>query len=567
MPLFYTKFSRSGPHHGHYISIVKSAGSWLVFDDDNVYPIPEFDIPKYFGDSNSGSAYVLYYQATDIDLPALGLKSPESERFPVNEPSPHLADTQFRTSPHRIPTTPILPPGLDNLDTPVGVVPPHKLPPASPSPVNGKSPSPEVDLPVGEPLPATPTITVPPSSSRKPLNPVRHASARPATAGAQPERSLRTDFARSPMHSASTPSLAIPDDPHAIPPVPPVHSFSPKAPTASTNLKSKEKDKDKEKSRKESKAKSWFKRKSFRLGEKSKGDKSYDDPPSSATNGWIENASQIKQKSPPIGSVENPSKATNGGNYKLEAPRILTTAPSNASSTATNKGGISSSIAVPSPSTTTSSSHLPSSSKPPSRPLTSPHPDGHIRPPPRKLSFTARPRGSVDNHRTELKSSQPSQGPRPSTVAGTVPLSSGKRQLPPIPTIPPTYRSQSPMANGAVPPVSDPNNPYPPNVQGYTQVFGTSVGAPQSGGHPHSISTSDSSLNTSHPSSLIQNNHTPKTEAIESSNSSTPFKRATRKMSLTMPLRGLGGKKDKDKDKDGEKRKEKLVPNSFLQRF
>ncbi|XP_006454274.1 hypothetical protein AGABI2DRAFT_53794, partial [Agaricus bisporus var. bisporus H97] len=53
----------NGPHHGHYISIVKSVGSWLVFDDDNVYPIPEVEIPKYFGDSNSGSAYVLYYQA------------------------------------------------------------------------------------------------------------------------------------------------------------------------------------------------------------------------------------------------------------------------------------------------------------------------------------------------------------------------------------------------------------------------------------------------------------------------------------------------------------------------
>ncbi|EIN14229.1 cysteine proteinase, partial [Punctularia strigosozonata HHB-11173 SS5] len=57
----------NGPHHGHYITIVKAAnpnapGQWLVFDDDNVDTIKESDIPKYYGDSNSGSAYVLFYQ-------------------------------------------------------------------------------------------------------------------------------------------------------------------------------------------------------------------------------------------------------------------------------------------------------------------------------------------------------------------------------------------------------------------------------------------------------------------------------------------------------------------------
>lgn len=66
----------SGPHHGHYISIIKALGSWLVFDDDHVYPIAEKDIPKYYGDSNSGSAYVLYYEAVDIDRTSLGLRTP-----------------------------------------------------------------------------------------------------------------------------------------------------------------------------------------------------------------------------------------------------------------------------------------------------------------------------------------------------------------------------------------------------------------------------------------------------------------------------------------------------------
>ncbi|KAG9032189.1 hypothetical protein FRB95_001816 [Tulasnella sp. JGI-2019a] len=41
-----------GPHHGHYVTLVKSRGDvWLLFDDDSVEVIKESDIPKYFGDS------------------------------------------------------------------------------------------------------------------------------------------------------------------------------------------------------------------------------------------------------------------------------------------------------------------------------------------------------------------------------------------------------------------------------------------------------------------------------------------------------------------------------------
>jgi ubiquitin carboxyl-terminal hydrolase 9/13 len=46
-----------------------------------VYSIPEQDISKYFGDSNAGAAYLLYYQAADIDRAALGLHMPS----PVEE--------------------------------------------------------------------------------------------------------------------------------------------------------------------------------------------------------------------------------------------------------------------------------------------------------------------------------------------------------------------------------------------------------------------------------------------------------------------------------------------------
>ncbi|KAJ7902403.1 hypothetical protein B0H13DRAFT_2234002 [Mycena leptocephala] len=75
---WYTLDNGSGPHHGHYISIIKTMGSWLVFDDDNVYPYGG-GYSEIFRRSNSGSAYILYYQAADIDLSALGLRPP---RFP-----------------------------------------------------------------------------------------------------------------------------------------------------------------------------------------------------------------------------------------------------------------------------------------------------------------------------------------------------------------------------------------------------------------------------------------------------------------------------------------------------
>ncbi|KAH0837899.1 hypothetical protein J3R83DRAFT_6129 [Lanmaoa asiatica] len=83
----------NGPNHGHYISIIKTMGTWLIFDDETVDSIKECDISKYFGDSNSGSAYVLYYQALDIDLSALGLRPPSPEPLmrpvPQSEPAQH----------------------------------------------------------------------------------------------------------------------------------------------------------------------------------------------------------------------------------------------------------------------------------------------------------------------------------------------------------------------------------------------------------------------------------------------------------------------------------------------
>ncbi|KAF9355808.1 hypothetical protein BGX26_006094 [Mortierella sp. AD094] len=59
----------SGPHHGHYVAVVKHQDRWLLFDDETVESIDESDIHKYFGDSSQlGSGYVLFYQARDLDM-------------------------------------------------------------------------------------------------------------------------------------------------------------------------------------------------------------------------------------------------------------------------------------------------------------------------------------------------------------------------------------------------------------------------------------------------------------------------------------------------------------------
>ncbi|KAI9299071.1 cysteine proteinase [Neoconidiobolus thromboides FSU 785] len=66
----------SGLNHGHYISVVKSGNNWILFDDDTVERIDEEDISKFFGDSPGvGSGYVLFYEASDLNMESLGLSN------------------------------------------------------------------------------------------------------------------------------------------------------------------------------------------------------------------------------------------------------------------------------------------------------------------------------------------------------------------------------------------------------------------------------------------------------------------------------------------------------------
>jgi ubiquitin carboxyl-terminal hydrolase 12/46 len=90
----------SGPNMGHYVSLVKSQGHWLLFDDDLVEHIPESYLNSVFGVSQeyagtTPTGYILFYSlndcATKLDptLAAGGsAKRPNSVPNPLN-PVPH----------------------------------------------------------------------------------------------------------------------------------------------------------------------------------------------------------------------------------------------------------------------------------------------------------------------------------------------------------------------------------------------------------------------------------------------------------------------------------------------
>jgi len=56
-----------GPHHGHYVTVIKSMDQWILFDDDTVEPIEEADLQRYFGDNGTGCGYIFFYQAADFE--------------------------------------------------------------------------------------------------------------------------------------------------------------------------------------------------------------------------------------------------------------------------------------------------------------------------------------------------------------------------------------------------------------------------------------------------------------------------------------------------------------------
>lgn len=62
----------SNTNRGHYISIVKSHGFWLLFDDDMVDKIDASAIEDFYGltsdiQKSSETGYLLFYQSRDAE--------------------------------------------------------------------------------------------------------------------------------------------------------------------------------------------------------------------------------------------------------------------------------------------------------------------------------------------------------------------------------------------------------------------------------------------------------------------------------------------------------------------
>lgn len=268
----------SGPHHGHYVSIIKTLGKWLVFDDDNVYEIGEGDIAKYFGESNSGSAYVLYYQAADIDLSSLGLRSSRPESVSNMTPPRPVSPIQ---------TQPAVPPGLsepDDSSSNSSDSPPPATPASSspPNPIIQKTPAYELPKLITPILPdSRATVeeadnSVPITPTSRPKNPFLGALRRhPSTSGTPPverpgtsstnDSTSATDHAkppfieRKPLPSASAPSLVHDPTPVELPPPLPIR-LTPSLGTSNNK---------EERNPKEVEKGTWFgKRKSIRLSGK-----------------------------------------------------------------------------------------------------------------------------------------------------------------------------------------------------------------------------------------------------------------------------------------------------------
>lgn len=146
--------------------------------------IKEGDIPKYFGDSvGSGSAYVLYYQAVDLNEEALGIRHPDAvatvESLPVT------------SSPTAV--TPVLPPGLSVEDGVTEIRVNGHISDASPAPATLPAQVPHIPSPPA-PIPVPVTISSPLPTPPVPVSP-------PAQATIFPSKSA------SPLLSLAIPSL------------------------------------------------------------------------------------------------------------------------------------------------------------------------------------------------------------------------------------------------------------------------------------------------------------------------------------------------------------------------
>ena len=491
----------SGPHHGHYISIIKTQGSWQVFDDENVYPIAENDIPKYFGESNAGAAYVLYYQAADIDLAALGLRDLDGT-VAADHPLSHVHPAS--SSQQSIP-----PPTLDEADSSDLSDPAYPITPLHSSPLLQS-----VDKPIA-PGPGDATTAVP-----------IYAPPLPVTSPTGTTRSKQRFFnniRRTPSTSARVRNASsdssrlgpIETDPPPLPdllPSPIINGKEHKEPDRKPSL--------------------WFpgKRKSVRVVDKKSSDSM---PPLSApntatdsqlspSNNWFRPTNQVKEKR------RRPSEPAFFDASGFAG--LATLAPQRPKSTLVESLANKNGYDTPPPGSATSSvgSTTRHSLLPSSLPV-----DIVEFPTQRDSSLLAK----LPEHKKSLSSlpenrkSATPQSPRPATAPGAKhehlvrPL-----PLPPVPPLPPSLSTSAPDKV-----FFEPEDYAPPEQEKARE-----------------------SIDDFSPYEVQQSN------SVSSTSSATPLKRATRKLSMTGPLLGLGFGK-KDKKERGEKENGKGPPSAFTQ--
>ncbi|KAJ3985724.1 hypothetical protein F5890DRAFT_1438605 [Lentinula detonsa] len=525
----------NGPHHGHYISIIKTLGSWFVFDDDNVYPIPEKDIPKYYGDSNAGSAYVLYYEAADIDRTSLGLQSPVPIQTAASvPPSPSL-------------TNPTLPPGLaDEGDSSDLSDPPYPVTPAQHSPLLvpiGDQPRPTLELKL------TASNGVPPQS---PASPALAPNAR-GSKGLFPsmrrmpsaKSSPSPDTIRTAVDPVATSPVAHGDSPASKPrnrtpsPVPPPASYS-----SHTSF---------ERNQLVEKKSGWFgKRKSIRLVDKRESESllhKTDDTAtmqtsstssSNASSNWLSHPStrdaRTRRPSEPS-PVSAYTLPTNRSSRPKSSAEGLTVKPPNWTSDGHEPSPGSAS------SSTGSGSAAAAAQFPNSLPATPSYTLDHNLPtrksslipeiisksPDRKKSLTSLPR--IRDKTRKIHGDNP---PRPSTAPGNPVSGTSPPPVPPIPALTTVLDGYilPTLENGKMKVVSD--NP----------VTSGSPLTPAPGLHSF-VGSNNSSSSTG-------------------AGSGAAFKRASRKLSISGQMFGFGKKDKEKKEREREERESgKGPPSSY----
>jgi ubiquitin carboxyl-terminal hydrolase 9/13 len=503
-----------------------------------VESIKESDIPKYFGESNSGSAYVLYYQAVDLDLVALDL-CPASPHAPEEHSHQGLPTDSPASLSQPIP----LPPGLsakpaeaENTETA------PLLPPPS-SPVN---------------IPVSPAEISPrriPSESMKPSPPLippyhaslgRGSSLKPAS----PARNGILKHVPSLMVGADKRDTAAKST-APFPKVEPLDPLSPVSP-ASALLSPNSKERETEK-----KSTNWFRRKSLKSGGKSRPSSEAEAKKIPSPPGVPSDASSSPSRFHTTGSTskhvkddgsEHPSEPA--GLDRPVAPFMVYRRPSSASGLARGSSYSTNSRRDTSPSisgTTSFSSHTTSTSSSTSpdhhphtvRPLptipASPQNSRMAQSPPSAYtrghsSDHPRPhkRPTVSPHDFEPPRS-PKSPARPTTAGATL----GSRSSATIPRdhdLPPLPGARNDLPNGTYSntPMTLPRSD---NTQAKSNLY--EEGATGLSGRPKSA----------HASTAL--------EAVLQSSASTyttsAMKRASRKMSFTASF--PFGRKDKQRDK------------------